>query len=64
MKLIKIIQLNYFIQYKKMLIQECYNKQIPINYNKYTKFHLSDTGLNIININKSNIKETMIYKLK
>ena len=29
----KIIQLNYGIQYKKMLIQECYYKQTPITYN-------------------------------
>ena len=60
----KIIQLNKDIHYNKMLNQEYYNKQTLITYNKYKKFHLSDTGLNIININKSNIKETMIYKLK
>ena len=60
----KIIQLNDDIHYKKMLIQECYNKQTLITYNQYTKFHLSDTCLNIININKSNIIEIMIYKLK
>ena len=47
-----------------MLSQECYNKQTPITYNQYTKFHIYDTCLNIININKSNITETMIYKLK
>ena len=47
-----------------MLNQEYYNKQTPITYNQYTKFHLSDTCLNIININKSNIKETIKYKLK
>ena len=29
----KMIQLNYDIHDKKMLIQECYNKQIPISYN-------------------------------
>ena len=60
----KMIQLNYDIHYKKMLSQECYNKQTPITYNKYTKFHLYDSGLKIININKSNITETMTYKLK
>ena len=60
----KIIQLNYCIHYNKMLIQEYYDKQTPITYNQYTKFHLSDTGLEIINITKSNITETMIYKLK
>jgi len=47
-----------------MLIQEYYNKQTLITYNKYTKFHLSDSCLNIININKSNITEIMKYKLK
>ena len=47
-----------------MLNQECYNKQTLITYNQYTKFHLSDTCLNIININKRNITETMKYKLK
>ena len=60
----KIIQLNYGIQDNKMLIQECYNKQTLITYNQYKKFHLFDTGLDIINIDKSNITETMIYKLK
>ena len=60
----KIIQLNYCIHYNKILIQECYDKQTPITYNQYTKFHLSDTCLDIININKSNITETMKYKLK
>ena len=29
----KIIQLNNYIQYNKMLIQECYDKQTPITYN-------------------------------
>ena len=47
-----------------MLNQECYNKQTLITYNQYTKFHLYDTGLNIININKSNITEIIKYKLK
>ena len=47
-----------------MLNQECYNKQTPITYNQYTKFHLYDTCLNIINIYKSNITERIIYKLK
>ena len=47
-----------------MLIQEYYNKQTPITYNQYTKFHFYYSCLNIININKSNIIETMIYKLK
>ena len=47
-----------------MLIQEYYNKQTPITYNQYTKFHLSDSCLDIINIDKSNITETMKYKLK
>ena len=60
----KMIQLNEDIHYNKMLIQECYDKQTPITYNKYTKFHLSDTCLDIINIDKSNITETMTYKLK
>ena len=60
----KIIQLNYCIHYNKMLIQEYYDKQTLITYNQYTKFHLSDAGLDIININKNNIKETMTYKLK
>ena len=59
-----MIQLNYFIHYNNMLIQEYYYKQTPITYNQYTKFHLSDSCLNIININKSNIKETINYKLK
>ena len=60
----KMIQLNKDIHYNKMLIQECYDKQTPITYNQYTKFHLSDTCLDIININKSNITLIMIYKLK
>ena len=60
----KIIQLNYCIHYNKILIQECYDKQTPITYNQYTKFHLSDTCLDIINIDKSNITETITYKLK
>ena len=47
-----------------MLNQECYNKKILINDNQYKKFHLYDSCLNIININKSNITEIMIYKLK
>ena len=47
-----------------MLNQECYNKQTLITYNQYTKFHLSDTCLNIINIYKSNMKEIMTYKLR
>ena len=47
-----------------MLIKEYYNKQTLITYIQYTKFHIYDTCLNIININKSNIKETMKYKLK
>ena len=60
----KIIQLNKYIHYNKILIQECYDKQTLITYNQYTKFHLYDTCLNIININKSNITKIMIYKLK
>ena len=60
----KIIQLNEGIHDNKILNQECYDKQTPISYNQYTKFHLSDSGLDIININKSNITETMTYKLK
>ena len=60
----KIIQLNNDIHDNKMLIQEYYYKQTPITYNQYTKFHLSDTGLDIININKSNITEIIKYKLK
>ena len=51
----KIIQLNNDINDNKMLIQECYNKLTLITYNQYTKFHLSDTCLEIINIDKSNI---------
>ena len=43
---------------------ECYDRPTPIQYNQYTKFHLSDAGIDCINIDKSYITATMTYHLK
>lgn len=60
----KIIQLNDGIHDCKMLSQECYDRPTPVKYNQYTKFHLSDVGLDCVNIDKSYITATMTYHMK
>ncbi len=59
-----IIQLNDGIHDCKMLSMECYDRPTPVKYNQYTKFHLSDAGLDCINIDKSYITATMTYHMK
>ena len=59
-----IIQLNDGIHDCKMLSMECYDRPTPIKYNQYTKFHLSDAGIDCINIDKSYITATMTYHMK
>jgi hypothetical protein len=59
-----IIQLNDGIHDCKLLSMECYDRPTPIQYNQYTKFHLSDAGIDCINIDKSYITATMTYHLK
>ena len=49
----KIIQLNDGIHDCKMLSQEYYDRPTPVKYNQYTKFHLSDAGIDCVNIDKS-----------
>ena len=46
----KIIQLNDGIHDCKMLSMECYDRQTQVQYNQYTKFHLSDEGVDCVNI--------------
>ena len=60
----KIIQLNDGIHYCKMLSQEYYDRPTPVKYNQYTKFHLSDAGIDCVNIDKSYITATMTYHMK
>ena len=60
----QIIQLNDGIHDTKLLSMECYERPTPVNYNQYTKFHLSDVGLDCINIDKSYITATMTYHMK
>ena len=59
-----IIQLNDGIHDCKMLSMECYDRPTPVKYNQYTKFHISDAGLDCINIDKSYITATMTYHMK
>ena len=59
-----IIQLNDGIHDCKLLSMECYDRPTPIQYNQHTKFHLSDAGIDCINIDKSYITATMTYHLK
>ena len=60
----KIIELNDGIHDCKMLSMECYDRPTPVKYNQYTKFHLSDAGLDCVNIDKSYITATMTYHMK
>ena len=60
----KIIQLNDGIHDCKMFSQECYDRPTPVKYNQYTKFHLSDAGIDCVNIDKSYITATMTYHMK
>ena len=46
------IQDNDNNQYNKILLQECYDKSTPIRLGNYTKFHISDSLIDIINIDK------------
>ena len=59
-----IIQLNDGIHDCKMLSMECYDRPTPVKYNQYTKVHLSDAGIDCINIDKSYITATMTYHMK
>ena len=60
----KIIELNDGIHDCKMLSMECYDRPTPVKYNQYTKFHLSDAGLDCVNIDKSYITATMTYHMR
>ena len=60
----KIIQLNDGIHDCKMLSMECYDRPTPVRYNQYTKFHLSDAGIDCVNIDKSYITASMTYHMK
>ena len=60
----KIINLNDGIHDNKMLSMECYDRPTPVKYNQYTKFHISDAGLDCINIDKSYITASMTYTIK
>ena len=60
----RIIQLNDGIHDNKILSMECYDRPTPVQYNQYTKFHLSDAGLDCINIDKSYITATMTYHMR
>ncbi len=59
-----IIQLNDGIHDCKMLSMECYDRPTQVKYNQYTKFHLSDAGIDCINIDKSYITATITYHMK
>ena len=60
----KIIQLNDGIHDNKILSMECYDRPTPVQYNQYTKFHLSDAGVDCVNIDKSYITASMTYHMK
>ena len=60
----KLIQLNDGINDFKILSMECYDRPTPVKYNQYTKFHLSDAGVDCVNIDKSYITATMTYHMK
>jgi len=59
----KIISLNDGIHDNKMLSMECYDRPTPVKYNQYTKFHISDAGIDCINIDKSYITASMTYHM-
>ena len=59
-----IIQLNDGIHDTKLLSMECYDRPTPVNCNQYTKFHISDAGIDCVNIDKSYITATMTYHMK
>ena len=58
-----IIQLNDGIHDCNLLSMESYDRPTPIQYNQYTKFHLSDAGIDCVNIDKSYITATVAYHL-
>ena len=60
----KIIQLNDGIHDNKILSMECYDRPTPVQYNQYTKFHLTDAGVDCVNIDKSYITATMTYHMR
>ena len=60
----KIISLNDGIHDNKMLSMECYDRPTPVQSGQYTKFHLSDAGIDCVNIDKSYITATMTYRIK
>ena len=55
------IQDNDDIQDNKILSQECYDKSPQIRLGNYTKFHLSYSLIDIINIDKCYLKCNMKY---
>ena len=59
-----IIQLNDGIHDCKLLSMECYDRPTPVRYNQYTKFHISDAGIDCINIDKCYITAIMTYRMK
>ena len=60
----RIIQLNDGIHDNKILSMECYDRPTPVQYNQYTKFHLSDVGVDCVNIDKLYITATMTYHMR
>ena len=60
----RIIQLNDGVHDNKILSMECYDRPTPVQYNQYTKFHLSDVGVDCVNIDKSYITATMTYHMR
>ena len=60
----KIICLNDGIHDNKILSMECYDRPTPVQYNQYTKFHLSDAGIDCVNVDKSYITASMTYTIK
>ena len=56
-----VIQNNDYIQDNKILSQECYDKSTQIRIGNYTKLHLSDSLIDIINIDKYYLKCNMKY---
>ena len=60
----KIIQLNDGIHDNKILSMDCYDGPTPVQYNQYTKFHLSDAGIDCANIDKSYITASMTYHMR
>ena len=43
---------------------ECYDRPTPVQYNLFTKFNLSDVGVDCVNIDKSYITATMTYHMR